>query len=232
MFHIADDIDDKSLKYYLKKQKTKDYSANLQSIISDLVILKSLDDQEYDFAREYCLEKLEDQINEDYHLFALYHLVAIAKKHLEDLSEAEYYLAEMKSRFPDEELTLCAQLIMGEDVDWTDPDLEGLEKSNSDETTEEIASEFSLNPAFPNPFNPSTTISFTLEKQSKIDIRIYNLTGSEVWNWGNNLDYGSGYHQITWNAIDASGSQLPTGIYFIKLISGKQIATQKVILMK
>ncbi len=85
-------------------------------------------------------------------------------------------------------------------------------------------------PSHPNPFNPSTTISFNLLKPTVVDLRIYNLKGQEVWKL--KQEYSTGYSQIIWSAVDDSGKLLSSGIYFIKLIAGDQITTQKLILMK
>ena len=86
--------------------------------------------------------------------------------------------------------------------------------------------EFGLYSAYPNPFNPITTISFSLPTGSEILIQVYNLQGGviETLTKGN---MNSGYHAIRWNA-DAHSS----GLYFVKMVAGDYHQTQKLMLVK
>ena len=156
-------------------------------------------------------------------MFGLYNMCVLTG----DIS----YLNTMKEKYEYNHLTLRAQKIMGEDVDWSK--VKRLEKKvYESENIVEVPTEFSLLPAYPNPFNPSTTISFSLPEQTKIDIRVYDLQGSEVWSYDNNLEFGTGNHRVVWNAVDDSGNSLPSGVYFIKVMTNTNLATQKVVLMK
>jgi hypothetical protein len=85
-----------------------------------------------------------------------------------------------------------------------------------------------LYPAYPNPFNPVTTIRFIVgdEYMPSLQINIFDLNGRLVETLVNG-EKAIGEHEITWN-----GSHLPSGIYFVQLISGRLIQTQKLILMK
>ncbi len=85
-----------------------------------------------------------------------------------------------------------------------------------------------LYPAYPNPFNPVTTIRFIIgdEYMPSLQINIFDLNGRLVETLVNG-EKAIGEHEITWN-----GSHLPSGIYFVQLISGRLIQTQKLILMK
>jgi subtilisin family serine protease len=83
-----------------------------------------------------------------------------------------------------------------------------------------------LYPAYPNPFNPATTIRYRLPGNADISLFVYNLLGQPV----TTLFAGSqtaGEHRLTWNA-----QGLPSGIYYIVLAVGQQQAVQKAILMK
>jgi len=92
-----------------------------------------------------------------------------------------------------------------------------------------IPTEFVLHPAYPNPFNPVTTINFgipAVESLRVTTLHIYNIKGQLIKSLINgNIEVGM--HTIKW---DATG--VPSGIYFIKMMSGGFIETQKVILMK
>ena len=89
-----------------------------------------------------------------------------------------------------------------------------------------MVTEFSLSRAYPNPFNPTTTLSFALPIEAEVSLSIYNLQGRmvEVLTSGN---MQPGQHSVTWNA-DAHTS----GVYFVKMVAGEYISTQKLILMK
>jgi hypothetical protein len=75
---------------------------------------------------------------------------------------------------------------------------------------------YELSQNFPNPFNPTTTISYQLAKPGDISLRIFNIAGQEV----QVLDTGykqAGNHQISWNGKDNNGQSVASGIYFYQL---------------
>ena len=92
----------------------------------------------------------------------------------------------------------------------------------------------------PNPFNPSTTISFELntETSENTELMIYNLKGQQIKNLSPSLCHpelieGRGNkYSITWNGTDNSGKPVSSGIYFYKLKSGNFEHTKRMILMK
>ena len=84
---------------------------------------------------------------------------------------------------------------------------------------------------FPNPFNPSTNIEFTLSQLSKVRVRIYNTLGifiDEITN-GN---YGRGRHVLQWIAKDKYGNPLPSGIYIGIIEAGKYANSTKMLFVK
>lgn len=85
---------------------------------------------------------------------------------------------------------------------------------------------------YPNPFNPSTTISFSVsEVLSSVNIEIYNLKGQKVKTLVNE-QLSVGLHSITWNGKDDSNKPVSSGIYFYKMRAGKYTASRKMILLK
>ena len=90
----------------------------------------------------------------------------------------------------------------------------------------EIPSQFVLQQNFPNPFNPSTRIKYTLRKSNHIVLNIYNLSGQEVATLVNEFQ-PAGEYQITWQP-----KGLPSGLYFYKLQAGETSITKKLILQK
>ena len=84
----------------------------------------------------------------------------------------------------------------------------------------------SLYQNFPNPFNPSTTISFSVNKNGHITLKIYTLSGEEVttlWNRHTNI----GIHYVNFNAVDLS-----SGIYLYQLTGTGTIITKKLVITK
>jgi len=75
---------------------------------------------------------------------------------------------------------------------------------------------FSLEQNFPNPFNPSTKIEFSLPVTSEVELSIYNILGQKVADLINE-ERTAGQHSIIWNANDSKGMKLSSGIYFYKL---------------
>jgi hypothetical protein len=88
---------------------------------------------------------------------------------------------------------------------------------------------------YPNPFNPTTTISFSLKEAGFVSINIYNMKGQLVKTLVNeNLD--AAYHNVVWNGKDNRNKTASSGIYFYKMVSegniGRYTSTKKMILMK
>ena len=86
---------------------------------------------------------------------------------------------------------------------------------------------------YPNPFNPSTTISFSLSTSNIEDIElvIYNLKGQKVKHLV--IDQQStGQHQVTWNGTDDYGKPVTSGVYLYKLNLGDKTYSNKMLLLK
>ncbi len=87
-------------------------------------------------------------------------------------------------------------------------------------------SQFALNPAYPNPFNPSTTLSWNLDSTSEVMLRVMDVRGREVARLAEGSS-GPGQFSMSWDA-----SELSSGVYFIQLITPDESAIQKVMLLK
>ena len=84
---------------------------------------------------------------------------------------------------------------------------------------------------YPNPFNPETTISYSMKEAGDVRIDIYNLKGQRVKTVVNEFA-GVGAHQVVWNGQDDSNNSCASGLYFYKMKSGRYSKTNKMILMK
>jgi len=85
---------------------------------------------------------------------------------------------------------------------------------------------YTLLQSYPNPFNPTTTIEYTLQHSGDVSLVIYNLLGEEVTRLVNGQQ-DAGYHKATWNA-----SNMSSGIYFYRIQAGDFVETRKMLLLK
>ncbi len=89
----------------------------------------------------------------------------------------------------------------------------------------------SLRGNFPNPFNPETTINFSVKEAVPVTIEIYNVKGQLVKTLVNEAK-APGNHTVVWNGVDNNGRAVSSGIFFYKMNAGKYSSTRKMILMK
>ena len=90
---------------------------------------------------------------------------------------------------------------------------------------------FKLYPAYPNPFNPETTISYDLPEQSFVEITIYDMLGKKVRSIVNEKQ-NPGHKSILWNAKDDYGTVVSAGLYIYQVQADNFIQTNKMILLK
>lgn len=95
-----------------------------------------------------------------------------------------------------------------------------------DEETIEIPTSFSLAQNFPNPFNPVTTIQFSLPQAGNVTLKIYNLLGEEE------KTLADEYRQAGKHSVQFNANNLASGIYFYRLQTGNFVQTKKMILLK
>ena len=83
----------------------------------------------------------------------------------------------------------------------------------------------------PNPFNPSTTIIYTLKQSGPVSVKIYNTQGRLIRTLVNS-EATEGTHQATWNGLNDQGEMVSSGLYFYKVVSNGEVLTQRMTLMK
>ena len=98
--------------------------------------------------------------------------------------------------------------------------------TGTDDEIPVVANKYSLDQNFPNPFNPETTLEYTLQNSGEVSLIIYNLLGQEMTRLVNEVQK-AGNHQVTWNA-----SNVASGIYFYRLQAGDFVQTRKMVLLK
>ncbi|MEX2410017.1 MAG: T9SS type A sorting domain-containing protein [Candidatus Paceibacterota bacterium] len=99
------------------------------------------------------------------------------------------------------------------------------EVGTSNEPKLDISS-FKLNPAYPNPFNPTTNITYSMEQASAVKVNVYDMLGRYVATLVNGVQ-PAGEHQVQFNA-----SGLSSGLYFVRMEASGFLKTQKITLLK
>ena len=108
----------------------------------------------------------------------------------------------------------------------------GIGGNHDDEVIQNIPLIPTLFGNYPNPFNPTTTISFSIPKESKVDITMYNIKGQKVKTLTKDF-FEKGFHKLIWNSKDLSGKEVGSGVYFYKLkVNGKDKSMRKCLLLK
>ena len=94
-----------------------------------------------------------------------------------------------------------------------------------------LPSEYKLSQNYPNPFNPTTSINYMLPKDSKVELKIYNIMGEEVRTLVDKTQH-AGIYTVTWDGKDNYGNDISSGIYFYYLKADQFNCTRKMIFMK
>ena len=90
---------------------------------------------------------------------------------------------------------------------------------------------FTLDQNTPNPFNPSTTISFTLARRARATLTVHDVRGNVVRTLVD-AAVGEGRHDYQWDGKNTGGTGVGSGVYFYRLVSEKQVLTKKMVLLK
>ncbi len=96
---------------------------------------------------------------------------------------------------------------------------------------ESLPTEFILKSAYPNPFNPTTTIHYGIPDVRNVSVMIYDLMGRKVATLFH-AEQQAGWYEITWNGLLNNGSLAPAGMYLYKIIAADEIKTNKISLIK
>ena len=94
-----------------------------------------------------------------------------------------------------------------------------------------IITETRLLNAYPNPFNPTTTLCYTLKERGQVKIEIYNVRGQLIRSFMP-APQDKGYYQIIWDGKDLNGTQASSGAYYVRMTCGKYVSSQRIVLMK
>ncbi len=101
----------------------------------------------------------------------------------------------------------------------------------ADDANPELPEDIIIAGNYPNPFNSSTTIEFTLPSAGKTTLDIFDITGRKVLELYNGFAH-QGLNKVVWDGRDKVGRQLAGGIYFYRIISNEKVTSGKMIFLK
>ena len=165
-------------------------------------------------------------------LYLLTHLVVI-----DEGSVFESYSGSLAfSAFPLNAIVSSDGRLLYSEIAFDLETIDGIIESNTvlvsiDDEPANIPDEFNLHSAYPNPFNPSTTISFDLNVRLTLNLKIFDQLGREIITlFSGTLEQGK--HSYIWNGRDKYGKKVSSGIYFSHLQAGDRHMVRKVTLLK
>jgi len=84
---------------------------------------------------------------------------------------------------------------------------------------------------YPNPFNPETTIGYSIASPGNVTLEIYNTRGQMIKVLVDEYK-DTGKYEVQWNGKDHNGRELPSGVYYYKLVTNGKHVVKKMILLK
>ncbi|MCK4511038.1 carboxypeptidase regulatory-like domain-containing protein, partial [bacterium] len=85
---------------------------------------------------------------------------------------------------------------------------------------------------YPNPFNPTTSVRYTVPRAGPVDLRVYDASGRLVRTLVETASHDAGRHSASWDGRDESGVEVATGVYFVRLTADSQSASSRMVLLK
>ncbi len=125
----------------------------------------------------------------------------------DDKSSSNKVLSELKAMYPESEFIADGTSLLKSSAEYS------LKKETVQE--EIVPQKYAFTNAYPNPFNPSTTIGYALPRLSSVTVKIYNIMGQKL----NDYSFSSqnaGIHQLTWNGQNRFGNKASSGLYIIR----------------
>jgi flagellar hook assembly protein FlgD len=84
---------------------------------------------------------------------------------------------------------------------------------------------------FPNPFNPQTTLAYSLKEPGNVTLSIYDVAGRRIRELVS-AQRPAGAYKVVWDGTDSKGSKVASGVYFYKLVAGSFTDTKKMVMLK
>lgn len=172
----------------------------------------------YDKMISYNTELINDYPNTVNELPALYDLVTYYIEIEQDTIKSKEYFTRMVEEYLDEDLTKFASIDLG-------VYLKNIKKELIT-TTEQIPKEYYLSNAYPNPFNPTTRIKYSIKEDGLVILKVYDILGREITTLVNEVELAGNY------TVNFDASDLSSGVYFYSITSGNFKAVKKMLLIR
>jgi len=166
----------------------------------------------------YNTEIITNYPNSSNELSALYDLTTHYAEIEQDFTKADQYYSRMVTGYPKEDLTLFAGINLG----GNQASLKQIMLADADQ----LLIDYDLSNAFPNPFNPITTITYQLPKEGLVILKIYDILGNEVKTLVNEQKEMGKY------TVQFDASSLASGMYIYQLRVNDYTSTKKMLLLK
>ncbi len=109
--------------------------------------------------------------------------------------------------------------------------VDGISKGVSENNSPNLPNEYEIYPPFPNPFNPSTSIQYSLPEATNVEIAVRNMNGNVVATFRQE-NQAAGFNEYQWNGLDNEGKAQPSGVYIFTFSSLGYSAVQKAVLIR
>ena len=116
-------------------------------------------------------------------------------------------------------------------ISWVDINIPGECLNDIDPSEGDIIREFSLKQNYPNPFNQSTLISYKLNNDMNLTLKIFDLQGREIRTLLKKYQT-SGHYSISWDGRNINGKSMNSGIYIYRLSGDKRTQSRKMLFLK
>ena len=194
-----------------------DKKSKLSAVATELLCHELINQKDFKSLLNRYTELLEDYKEySDLRKNTLYNMGYLNYAHLGNKTNAEKYFALLEEEFPNDQLVLDSWLLKGKDVKNYEAFDKSIEKADEQTGEDELPNDYKLLGNYPNPFNPSTVIKFSLPVTSNVTLTIYNMMGEEIKTiTSNNLS--EGVQQFTWNGTNKNNELVSSGIYIYRI---------------
>jgi len=103
--------------------------------------------------------------------------------------------------------------------------------ADADDDNDPIPAVFTLRQNHPNPFNPTTTIDFTLTRRQQVTLEIFDILGRLIARPVDDI-LDAGEHETEWNGTDRYGNDIASGVYLYRIVAEEGVACRKMLLLK
>ncbi len=214
-------MDDKEgFENYITETMATGKIKSLEPYLKRYLIWNFVDDRQLDNALKTADEVMTSQdATEDLHAEMLYEKGLIYKYYLNDNNKSKEMYASILSKYPESPLTIFAAKEMGITPDYSF-------KNSSSESNQNIIVASNELKNYPNPFNPTTMITYSLKGKDHITLVVFDILGKEVASLVDGMQT-EGEHSVSFN-----GSNLPSGMYIYQLKGSNFNLSRKMLLLK